>query len=670
MVRRFIEEGRLQDKVLSKNDTFRIIDSPKFVISLLVSSFILAASMSSEVEALGVGAAEADSFIGEQLSVRIPLFNVTDPNSLSISFESEQFDGNGQAKVNAVLDRSNSQLSIKLSSDSVVNEPYVSFKLDLVDSNDEFSKEFTVLMDLPARRNTDVVSPFETAFAASEIASNGPAQAGSLMGPYDTAQPGSIPERFGAVLDGQSLWRVARRINEAMGVSKSQMIWSLYQANPDAFSSRSVSSLKAGSFLTIPDETVVRAVSDSQAKANLSALRSNLPKTSQVAVSNPNDELEAFDLTDSDPVSGQQQAAPFQVTGIDSAGDAAAAPTDLQSQQVIVSLTETVGNLSQQLFRKDQKIEFLEKQVVELKSFINDDTLTEFSDSSAIDTQSSEFEVTSETALAQESASIAQDSSTAVQEPEAVAEESVTVVEQSSASEAGSQGLAVSSESASIDRPASVSESTPIWQWLLLCFFSLSLLAYFMRDRLYALFQSLNLFGSNDEVEFNSVAIEEAPRQRSDAHAEPSLDIPDASKKAEKDYSILSAVENSMSDKDVLDGISYLDLADDGSYEENDVLEFETEETVEDSEDLSFDERFERLLAERDFEFARELLDFARHNEINDERYHCERLRMLEKMRDEDGFYEYYYEIESKIPTFPQNLQTQISQLVVQLAQH
>ena len=228
----------------------------------------------------------------------------------------------------------------------------------------------------------------------------------------------------------------------------------------------------------------------------------------------------------------------------------------------------------------------------------------------------------------------------------------------------------MSSESASIDRPASVSESTPIWQWLLLCFFSLSLLAYFMRDRLYALFQSLNLFGSNDEVEFNSVAIEEASRPRSEAHAEPSLHVPDASKKAEKDYSILSAVESSMSDKDVLDGISYLDLADDGSYQENDVLEFETEETVEDSEDLSFDERFERLLAERDFEFARELLDFARHNEINDERYHCERLRMLEKMRDEDGFYEYYYEIESKIPTFPQNLQTQISQLVVQLAQH
>ena len=38
-------------------------------------------------------------------------------------------------------------------------------------------------------------------------------------------------------------------------------------------------------------------------------------------------------------------------------------------------------------------------------------------------------------------------------------------------------------------------------------------------------------------------------------------------------------------------------------------------------------------------------------------------------MGNEDGFYEYYYEIEAKIPEFPPKLQTEISQFVVQLAQ-
>ena len=115
---------------------------------------------------------------------------------------------------------------------------------------------------------------------------------------------------------------------------------------------------------------------------------------------------------------------------------------------------------------------------------------------------------------------------------------------------------------------------------------------------------------------------------------------------------------------------------DDGSYEANEILAIDEEvsELEEafadvDDEDLTFDERFTRLIEEKDYSFARELLDFARYNEINDDRYHCERLRLLKAMGNEDGFYEYYYEIEAKIPEFPPKLQTEISQFVVQLAQ-
>jgi len=117
--------------------------------------------------------------------------------------------------------------------------------------------------------------------------------------------------------------------------------------------------------------------------------------------------------------------------------------------------------------------------------------------------------------------------------------------------------------------------------------------------------------------------------------------------------------------------MSYLDMAED----EDELLDFETaglniEVTHDDEADLSFDERFNQLLKDKDFDFARELLDFARYNEIDDDRYHCERLRLCERVKDEDAFYEYYYEIESKIPSFSQELQTQISQLVVELAHH
>lgn len=664
------------------------------VLGLLMFVFALAYSTSSS--ALGVGAAESDSYIGQPLSVRIPIFNVTDPNSLSITFESTQFDGEGQAKVNAVLDRSNSQLSILVSSDAVINEPYVGFTLDIVDGSSEFSKDFVILMDLPAKGFEQIGrAPVPSNAAQTNVPRNSLAPSASsvipqssdsvqidrVMGPYETAEAGRIPKKFGAVLDGQSIWRVARRINEAMGVSKSQMIWALYQANPSAFSSKSITSLKAGVFLTIPPQSTVAAVSDAQAQANLRALRNNSESSVNTA-SRPNVEstpvAEAlladsanseFDLStdsqsdastateDAPTDGGEGTAEPFQVSGIDSAGQQNGVAIDSQSKAIIASLTETVSSMSQQLDRKDKKIQFLESQVKELSSFIASENPTGVATSEA---------------------------------PELVQDLAIQ------------DSLAVNSEPLQ-GKSAQDSNATliSVLKWGLLGLIGISVLAYLFRTRLLAVGRSLNLFGSNEHVELRTVAVEvDGPidfdsvddidldtqlayeqvnsviNQKAGAviseTAEP-IERP-TERPIERNRDIPSVVKESLVNSDTLSSMPYLGMAEDDD-EDQAALEFEIE-TLEDeldkveNDEVSFDERFEQLLNEKDFDFARELLDFARYNEINDERYHCERLRLCEKMKDEDAFYEYYYEIESKISSFPPNLQTQISQLVVQLAHH
>ena len=55
-------------------DFFRAFCKMKWLGSLGVAAMMVALS-SSEVHAIGLGAAEADSYIGEKLSVRIPIFN-------------------------------------------------------------------------------------------------------------------------------------------------------------------------------------------------------------------------------------------------------------------------------------------------------------------------------------------------------------------------------------------------------------------------------------------------------------------------------------------------------------------------------------------------------------------------------------------------------------------
>jgi FimV-like protein len=686
---------------------------------------VILMTLPSPAFALGVGSAETNSFIGQRLLVRIPLFNVSEPDSLKISFDSQQFGENGQVNVIAELDRANSQLAVKLSSDNVVNEPYVNFSLNLIDDNTQFSKKFTVLLNLsPQARNTGSYVSEEPEGTQNELLNkikNSPsttsqtqqagssfafvAVPGSIMGPYETAVAGKIPERFGAVLDGQSLWRVARRIDSAMGVSRDQMMWALYQANPEAFASTRIESLKAGSYLKIPSVSIVNGTSDSQAKAKLRSLNQRqlsisssenvVAEESEKILSDASTKIEAVSVSSLSEAGSNLAINPgsFQVTSINQpAGDKS---TIEQSQMIVASLTETVGNMSQQLERKDRKIEFLEAQVQELKSFISAEELGDF-----------QSQVPSVKEVVQAPSTVLELVSDIAPEPQ----------------DRGVGGLVKS-----------------FLPWALLALIVLGVAIYTMWGRIQNLIYKLNLFGRQDDMGFSvadhqvdsdpvakqnkyqSVAKSTVPYRVPSAVNESSFDFDDSfeegsisvygssSVKNEGDFheepsicfdgayeyeegepadvnlkvpNIDSANTIEVSPKaDVKVGDKALRVVKnglpegtfDGHYDESEMdetIEFLAEEITarENDEALTFEQRFDSLLQERDFDFARELLDFARYNEINDERYHFERLRMLEKMGDDDAFYEYYYFIEDEIPNFPQQLQTQISQLVVQIA--
>jgi len=75
------------------------------------------------------------------------------------------------------------------------------------------------------------------------------------------------------------------------------------------------------------------------------------------------------------------------------------------------------------------------------------------------------------------------------------------------------------------------------------------------------------------------------------------------------------------------------------------------------------------MLEDGDFGAARSKIDAARYKEIEDDYYHCARLQLYQMTNNEERFYEYYYQIEAKIPDFSPNVQIKISQMVVLLAQ-
>lgn len=709
----FYENNSVSIKLSKKTN---LVNKAIFALAFSFSVY----SFSSDSYALGVGSATADSYIGEVLSVRVPLFSVADPNSLTVKLT--QADGSS-ASLLAEVTRANSQLGVIVRSEGRVNEPYLNFTLELSDSNNVFSKEFTVLLNLSplAPGSTRALSNANLRGSqdySAQPLGNSTLIAGSVMGPYEWAESGRIPEKFGAVLDGQSLWRVARRINRGLGVSINQMMWSLYQQNPEAFSSKSINSLKAGSYLKIPTYQMASQLSDSQAKARLDGTQDNSSLVASSEVQSSNQQApEQVARGNSDQTS--EEAQQFQLTAIDQAasGDGSVSGAkDAKSQEIISSLAETVGNLTQELIRKDKKIAFLEEKVRALAEFagvdadLSADLGESLSSSNAVDIESATLaaelfddavdpldsdlleleslesvelvddteltDVAEPTELDLAEAKLAEaaidfdvtapEDDTLLEDSELDDAELIAEVEEPLESSEPTQPSKVVSPQKSdmsfVEKVGTWFDKFTTWHWVALGLAGLVLVAGLFRRRLAALFGSLNLFGGDDGVEFKQSVFDDtdAPIGNSPQPAE-----------ANRDFSVMSSVKRELDKDEAIEGVSYLAVNEDGEYEESDTSEFsEGDLEFVTDEDLTFGERFERLIKDKDFDFARELLDFARYNEIDEERYHCERLRLLQAMQDEDGFYEYYYEIESKIPSFAPNYQTQISQLVVELAQH
>jgi len=611
---------------------------------------------STSAYALGVGAAVSSSYIGQALSVRIPLFNVEDPNSLSVKLTQNDLPTNASQQMQAAIDRSNSQLAIRISSLGVVNEPYLSFTLELIDNGNAVTKDFVVLLDLLpssalARQGVDntpsVNAPQFTNTDAANVGLVSIANsAGSVMGPYEWAQQGQVANTFGAVLDGQSLWRVARRINKALGVSINQMMWGLYQANPQAFAGKSIDTLQAGSFLTIPSAAIVSQLSDAQAKRQLDSLSgqavNQLPVTPQTTVEPELTRLAtSAESQDAEPVSSSvstgeladnaQPVAPFQLTNLDQAASVNGSGQlggDAKSQEIIGSLVETVGNLTQELIRKDKKIAFLEEKVAALKGLDQVDNVALL------------------------------EADTPVQSAGPTLDAAASTITNTTANTTANKA------------PSGLPRWLVIMLWVAAI---VGVLSFIFRQRLAALIESLNLFGSGRDLEFEKSRLEVSP-------AEPKL-------KSDREYadienhSIMEVVKTQMQSSSA--GVPYLDFVNTPKPDQSKQNSDESDEDGYDEQDSelvfldgadidyepSFVEQFEQMLEDGDFGAARSKIDAARYKEIEDDYYHCARLQLYQMTNNEERFYEYYYQIEAKIPDFSPNVQIKISQMVVLLAQ-
>ena len=274
--------------------------------------------LSTGASALGLGRVNVQSVLGEALRAEIEVtsLNAEESSSLKVSLASpEAFKASG-VEYNSVLVGATVTLSrradgrpvLVLSSDKVVQEPFIDVIVEFQWSTGHLTRSYTLLIDPPGRNTAAQPGTTATApvFASPPPAARAPAPAPApqvalapapapLQAPVPAPAPAARtpkpspapkptpapkpapaekqtppPASSGAgegsikVNPGDTLTSLAAG-NKPSGVSLDQMLVSLYRNNPSAFIDDNMNRMKSGVTLSVPSADTAKQLSNEEA---------------------------------------------------------------------------------------------------------------------------------------------------------------------------------------------------------------------------------------------------------------------------------------------------------------------------------------------------------------------------------------------------------------------
>ncbi len=291
----------------------------RFALTSVAAALCLASPLAS---ALGLGRLNVQSSLGEVLHAEIEVTSLTPEEQASLRVRVAPPESYRAANVdyNQVLTstratfekRPDGRLFVRLVSDRGVQEPFVDVILEISWATGRLVREYTLLFDPPATiragaqpqpdaSTSPVMSaapsapaPLEAttkpmsarekreaaraeererraaAKAAAAEASSASAPASRAPAATTAAAGSNVSEDEIQVHSGDTLSKLATR-TQRPGVSLDQMLVSLFQANPSAFSGKNMNRLKAGVVLSVPSTETAQAVPPAEARQTIVA---------------------------------------------------------------------------------------------------------------------------------------------------------------------------------------------------------------------------------------------------------------------------------------------------------------------------------------------------------------------------------------------------------------
>lgn len=259
--------------------------------------------------AVGLGRLSVQSNLGETLRAEIDITSLTPEEAANLKVHVASPDAYRAAGVDynvvlpstqaALLRRADGRPFLRLTSDKVVQEPFVDVILELSWSSGRLVREYTLLFDPPAERVANgaqapapaavtapvfsTPAPMAAATPATPPAPPAPVAPASSAREVAAAQKPVAKERVVkpaaeaaspasasasdtyVVRSGDTLTGIASRKRSA-GVSLDQMLVALYRGNPQAFVGDNINRLKSGVVLGVPSAETAAAVDRDEAR--------------------------------------------------------------------------------------------------------------------------------------------------------------------------------------------------------------------------------------------------------------------------------------------------------------------------------------------------------------------------------------------------------------------
>jgi pilus assembly protein FimV len=271
----------------------------RYALSAVAAAALALATSSSW--ALGLGRMAVQSALGESLRAEIDITSLTPDEAGSLRVRIAPADAYRAAGVDysavlpgttvSVVRRSDGRPYLRITSDRVVQEPFVDVILEITWASGRLVREYTLLLDPPSTRSAATPAPVEPALSAAPApaparpaprpTAPAPAPAATAPSPAPAARAAApaaspaAPRAAGAVdeyrvREGDTLTRVAQR-TQREGVSLDQMLVALFRSNPQAFIAENMNLLKSGSQLKVPSADDVKQTSPADAKQVIQA---------------------------------------------------------------------------------------------------------------------------------------------------------------------------------------------------------------------------------------------------------------------------------------------------------------------------------------------------------------------------------------------------------------